>query len=374
MPYRIAFLSKFPPIEGGIASKTFWLARGLAKRGHTVHIITPAISTDDEYRIKGGEEFPRDIPNFWIHRSSGDIPWHIPEDNEQAISLLDTATNVIREFDIQILDTGYLVPYGILGHLAKTLTGISHVLRHGGSDITKFLKGGVFKTLLHEAISNADAVISDIRANNLLELISSHLVYQPAYVADEKAFVPSGEQQPRWRLAAIGKINYYWQHKSLDAVVEIMSQLVPQFECWIVGQGNGLSDLQKSIGEHISSNIRWLPFIPPWEMPSLLSKLDAIFVFESRLPHQVISNLVLEALCSGVGIITDRLDFKDTYQDIFRINSDQVLQISLSETSLFSETITKWIRERTHTDQKQYQLINHQDYLLSTEKVYEQLL
>ena len=97
MPYRIAFLSKFPPIEGGIAAKTFWLARGLAKRGHEVHVITHGISAGGEYRIQGGEEIPQDITNLWVHRPPNDIPWHIPEDDEQALTLLDLTLNVIRK-------------------------------------------------------------------------------------------------------------------------------------------------------------------------------------------------------------------------------------------------------------------------------------
>ena len=131
MPYRIALLSKYPPLEGGIAAKTYWLARGLAARGHTIHVITHGISAGGSYRIKGSEDPPIRMPNLQVHRSPDDIPWHIPEDKEYALALLDITINVIREYKIQILDTGYLVPYGILGHLAKVSTGVHHVVRHG---------------------------------------------------------------------------------------------------------------------------------------------------------------------------------------------------------------------------------------------------
>ena len=53
MPYKIALLSKYPPLEGGIAAKTYWLARGLAARGHEIHVITHGISS--------GREYPRGI-------------------------------------------------------------------------------------------------------------------------------------------------------------------------------------------------------------------------------------------------------------------------------------------------------------------------
>jgi len=109
-------------------------------------------------------------------------------------------------------------------------------------------------------------------------------------------------------------------------------------------------------------------------MPHLLNQLDAIFVFESRLPHPVVSNLVLEAIYSGLGIITDRPDFAETYRDIVTLNSSQVLVVSPSETSSSAEMITQWIRERTYAEQISHQLISHQEYLSSTEKIYADVL
>ena len=208
MPYKIAFLSKYPPLEGGIAAKTYWLARGLAARGHMVHIITHGVSAGREYRIQGGERSPATMSNLWVHRSPGEMPWHIPEDNENALALLDLTIRVIREHTVQILDTGYLVPYGIVGHLAKESTGVHHIVRHGGSDLEKFLKRQVLGTVLSEAIAHADRVVTDKHYRDLLEPMTPHLVCQPAYVPDGAAFMPSNASRPRWRLAVVGKINY----------------------------------------------------------------------------------------------------------------------------------------------------------------------
>ena len=113
MPYNIAFLSKFPPLEGGIAAKTYWLASGLAERGHKVHIITHPTVTGKEYNIQDGDNVLLKIPNLQVHRPPDNLPWHLPEDNEYSLALLDLTIEVIRKHGIQILDSGYLVPYGI---------------------------------------------------------------------------------------------------------------------------------------------------------------------------------------------------------------------------------------------------------------------
>jgi len=188
MPYRIAFLSKFPPIEGGIAAKTFWLSRGLAKRGYEVHVIAHGISAGGEYRIQNGENTPKDIPNLWIHWSSEDIPWHIPEDNEQTLSLLDLTIEIIRKYDIQIIDTGYMVPYGIIGNLAKLSTRVRHLLRHGGSDIEKFYNKGTWDNIILDTIRQADIVITDRNHESLFKSLSQNVIVHPAYISDEEVF------------------------------------------------------------------------------------------------------------------------------------------------------------------------------------------
>jgi len=327
-----------------------------------------------EYRIQGGENPPDVMPNLLIHRPPDEIPWHIPEDKEYALTLLDTTLSVIREHKIQILDTGYLVPYGIVGHLAKLITGVRHIVRHGGSDLEKFLKKRVLGALLDEAIASADIVITEKGGEKILGAIASNLAYQPAYVPDESVFRQHVTQQPRWRLAMIGKINYHWDHKALNSIVDIMVQLAPQFECLIVGQGKGLVDFRQSLSPKISASFKWTPFVPPWQMPNLLNQLDAIFVFESKLPHPVISNLVLEAACLDVGIITDRSDFAETYRDVVTLSKNQVLVVSPTEAFSSAEMITQWVRDRVHTELSSHQLVSFQEYLSSNEKIYADVL
>jgi glycosyltransferase involved in cell wall biosynthesis len=374
MPYRIALLSKYPPLEGGIAAKTYWLARGLAKRGHSIHVVTHGVSAGQEYQIQGAESPPDTIPNLSIHRPPDEIPWHIPEDKEYALTLLDTILSVIREHKIQILDSGYLVPYGIEGHLAKLITGVRHIVRHGGSDLEKFLKKRVLGSLLDDTIASADTVITERSRKQILGSIASRLAYQPAYVPDESVFRPHVTQQPRWRLATIGKINYHWEHRALDSIVDIMMQLVPQFECLIIGQGKGFTDFRQNLSSKLTSNLNWSPFVPPWEMPRLLNQLDAIFVFELKLPHPVVSNLVLEATSSGVGIITDRPDFAETYRDVVNLNKNQVLVVAPTDSLSSAEMIAKWVQERASAELNSGQLLSFQDYLASTERIYADAL
>ncbi len=373
MPYKIAFLSKFPPIEGGISSKTYWVTRGLAQRGHEIHVITHDIGAGREYSIKGYSEPPGTDLNIQIHRTHS-LPWHIPEDSEHTLSLIDTAIEVIREHKIQVIDSSYLVPYGIAGYFTKLSTQIPHVIRHGGSDLEKFLKQNNLQSLVNLALSDADAVITNRLHANLFEHLTPNLVFQPPYIPDESVFVPRNNLQTRRRLAIIGKINYHWQHKSLKLIAKIMENLVDKFECVIYGQGNGIDSFKESLKQDNLSNFEWSPFVVPWEMPGVLSQLDAIFAFESNLPNPVFSNLVLEAAWMGVGIITDRQDFTDTYRDIFAFNKNQVLVVSPTDPELSAESITRWVKERISSKPDLQPLASFQEFLLLNEAVYADVL
>lgn len=373
MQHRIAFLSKYPPIEGGIAARTYWLARGLAARGHEVHIITHGTGAAGKYQIEKAEDPPDLLPNLKVHRCENEIPWHIPEDKESTIALLDLTVDLVKRNGIEILDSGYLVPYGIVGSLAQKLTGVRHVMRHGGSDLEKFLKNGVFSTLLADGMANADMIVTNKDAEANFKPMTLKTVSIPAYIPDETAFHPNKDrQQEHKRLAIIGKVNYHWKHRALDKISAIMGHLGPEYECEIIGQGNGLSNFKQSLNESLRTSIQWRPFVAPWDIPKLLGSVDAIFMFESMLPYRTFSNLALEAIWSGVGIITDRPEFGDTYADVVTLTDDQVLSVSPDKPMESAEIIKAWLNRRKKTTPQI--TVTFSDYLTLNEKIYASIL
>jgi len=301
------------------------------------------------------------------------MPWHIPENDEQSLALLALTLRVIREHDIEVLDTGYLIPYGIMGGLTKRITGVHHVLRHGGSDIEKFLKGDALKPLLQDTITHADMVITEERHVDLFKKLTSNIITQPPYIVDTEAFLLADTRSKKKRIAVIGKVNYHWRYKGLHQIADIMRSLAGEFECIFVCQGNGLSDFKKFLGEDYKK-YKWQRFVAPWGMPRLLNQLDALFIFESSLLHPVVSNLAMEALCSGVGIITDRADFKRTYENVISIKDDHILVIQPSEPALAASAIANWLDGRGNKEKKASQLVSFSEYIAANEKIYESII
>ena len=327
---RILFISKYPPIQGGISAKTYWLAQGLAERGIETHVVTNANCVEKEYFI---DDTPPEISsNLIIHFVDPDIPWHIPYSELYTSRLLDKTLEVISGNHIDLIETHHLIPYGIVGYLASKITGIPYIVRHGGSDLVKFLQGGAFKYLLRSVIQDAAAVITDDRNRELFENINSNLHVIPRYIPDQRYFKPSLAPHERPTFAYIGKINHYWKYKSLDKIVEIFSGIKNRHELHFVAQGKGFIEFEKFVNDHSLKSLEFKKFIHPARMPSLLDNIDYLVYLEKNNPIKDFSNIVCEALWSGVTIITDEtLDIYEYAKYTRGLPENQVIKLDTQD-------------------------------------------
>ena len=373
MTHRILFISKFPPMQGGVASRTYWLAEGLARYGHSVHVITHAPDAAPQYSCLPDTAAELSSVNIAVHTESEATPWHIPDAPERTLTMLNLGMRVVDTESIDVIDTGYLVPYGVVGHLLKQSRGIPHVVRHGGSDIVKFLDKDLLAAPLADTLRSADAVVTDSLHSGRLSRFRQDAIVLPAYVPPD-AFKPPTERGDRpIRVAYIGKVNYHREYKGLDRIASIMLSLSADTERIFMAQGAGLDRFQATLGHEAASSIKWRPFIHPSRMPGLLASIDALFVFESSLPHPDYSNLVAEALCSGVGIVTDRADLADTYADAVVPAEGQILAVLEKDSPAASaRRITSWLQECRRSPAFQpTRRASFAEYICANEAVYD---
>src|SRR5688572_24421354 len=103
---KVCFIGKYPPIEGGVSATTYWLARGLAQRGHEISVVTNADEVEEDYRmhlVPGDEEhyeprFPSSGGRVDVFPTEhlGRRMTHIPAHNPFATKLAGLATETIR--------------------------------------------------------------------------------------------------------------------------------------------------------------------------------------------------------------------------------------------------------------------------------------
>ncbi len=306
---RVCIASKFPPIEGGIAARAYWHVRRLLDAGHDVAVVTNSGSVEAPYRIAGCEDHLDWLVRergLRLHDVPGPVPWHVPESPGYLERLLNELLSVLRLGDWDRIESGYLVPYGIAGHLASKLTGVPHVVRHGGSDIAKFLDHPAYSTLLRDVLRDAQLVITDENHEPIISATGAKVEPRPIYEVDESAF-RSGERRvpgPPRVYAYIGKVNHHWRRKELDRIVDWYArQDQSEVSLRLVGQGVGEADFERWMRECWGSALPLEPFVPPWEMPLLLDSVDAVFALNADATVNNTSMLAMEVRQMGLEVI-----------------------------------------------------------------------
>lgn len=301
-------ISKFPPIQGGVAARSYWLARGMGEAGAEVEVVTDAGCVEPEYRIAGCEDHLGNLPNVRVHVLNGDVPWHIPFSKMYTVRLLNLVLEVVRERAVDVMDAGFLVPYGIVAFLASRITGLPYVIRHGGSDLVKFLHHPEFSHLVELAMANAASVITDEEHVEQFRVLNPRVEVISPYVPDGRCFKPSDQRgsrniHQRPVVAYIGKVNYHWQNKRLAEIMDVVARKFDDYQLVFVAQGIGLDDFKQAIGPEMCDRIEFRSFVPPWEMPALISSVDYL-VFAPDTVIRSPSNLLREALASGKEVLS----------------------------------------------------------------------
>jgi len=305
---KICLISKYPPIEGGIAAKTYWMSRGLAEAGLDITVVANSSLVEREYGIQKIDKQPATIKNLEVHSIESSNPWHIPNSDHAETRLLNLLLQLHDRRQFDLIDSGYLVPYGVVAYLANQITSIPYIVRHGGSDLAKFLDHPEYRFLLKQAIAHANLVVTDRHNAKVLGELSRRTPIQPTYIPDERIFKPKAlRPSTAPTFAYIGKVNYHWRRRGLDKIAELFEGIdTLKWQLLFVSQGTGLDDFRNSLSEEMRQRIIFRPFVPPWEMPRLLASVDYIFSLAVDEPMEDPSNLVLEALASGTEVITNR--------------------------------------------------------------------
>lgn len=324
---KICLLSKYPPIEGGVSSKAYWLAKTLGERGHEVHVVTNALEVEDEYH----EVFDTNDPNYspknvYVHSTDPSPtikanPSHIPFSKMYCEKLASLAIKVIEEHNIEVIDSWYLIPYCVSGFLAKSFTNVPQIIRYGGSDLQRLYPSPYLNNLLDKIIKSADATIT----NNIpmqkvtVDTQAFHPKVVPidlsSHVTNQKYFsgIPI--------ILYIGKITHHFETKGLCELLEACSRINKDFLLLFVANGNKLNEFKKLVkNANLAEKTIFLDFAPPWKMPSILQASTCVVALE-KITSPVLQYhtpaLPAEALATGKCVLMSKtLQEKEPYDKL----------------------------------------------------------
>lgn len=337
---RICFICKYPPIEGGVSTVTYWLARGLASQGHDVHVITNACEVEPMYRLQIDDDDAMDYaPRFSGSGGGGVYVYtparydrgmaHIPDANPLVTKLAAVATEVIREHSCEVIFAYYFEPYAVAAYLASMWTGKPLIVKHAGSDVDRLLRVPDLATSYKEILRSADAVVAGPRVLLQLQemgLSESQLEKDIPYVVPADRFCPDAPALPLSALMlscgagrvagtctfdpSLPTIGVYGKIGSSKGTYDLIAAAArvkaehPINLIFMIGdaQAEVVAPAVRRAG--IEDRVSYLPLLPNWKVPGFVRACTAVCFLERDFPIAIHGPIVpREVLSCGTCLI-----------------------------------------------------------------------
>jgi glycosyltransferase involved in cell wall biosynthesis len=325
---RICIIGKFPPIQGGVAVRTYWIAHDLAARGHEVHVVTNAKEAVPPFRIHmRRRDWKRCEANYPAKGSVGSVTlhWTDPLDRSQhyiplaspfVSKLAGSVAKLHTQCPFDVIYSHYLEPYGIAGHLAAGLVHVPHVARMAGSDAGRLWRHPQLQALYDHVLRSAATVIaSGPVAGRAIEhgVDPGRIAGGDRFVLPEDLFCPQGPkldmsalrrevelESPELRdafwgdfsgeLPFFGIYGKLGETKGSFALLAAMARLKAEgVKVGLLAMAHGWPALEqkfraraKELG--IADRLLQIPFLPHWRVPEFLRSCFAVCCLEQDFP------------------------------------------------------------------------------------------
>jgi glycosyltransferase involved in cell wall biosynthesis len=323
---EVCIFGKYPPIEGGVSMRTYWLSHGLARLGHTVHVVTNAKEVRLPYRMfMRPEDWARCEAQYGrgsvkVHWTEpyGQQEWHIPNNAPFVTKLASVGLELTKGRPIDLLYAHYLEPYGIAAHIVAQAAGLPLAMRPAGSDAGRLWSLPQFRALYDHVLTSAAAVIcgpsvarkmiqagveparivpNPERHMNLADLLGpAGPVLDVERLRDE--ILKGGDEQFQSLLfgdfdpslsyfGIYGKLGRAKGTQSLLAAFKKLQDRGLPAGLLVMGHerpsaGDGFREYVKSNG--LEKRVCQFPFLPHWRVPEFIRRCVAICCLEQDFP------------------------------------------------------------------------------------------
>jgi len=310
---RICFICKYPPIEGGESSKAYWLVKALGKAGNNVYVVTNSWNVENRYRECIS---PDDIDYYQpkgvkvFNTNPFQRPKFIPSFKCYTEELSTLAIDVINRYNAELIDSWYILPYGIAGFITKNIINKPLLLRHAGSDISRLFESPNLNTLFKEIIKRADKIIT---YPSMIEFFSGlgvpkNNIFLNRISVDTEAFNPNvkpfdlSKYTQKTDIPIITYIGKVGISKGIFDLIKALSKVKEDFIFLLVT--NKTKELENCLKQyHIENKSIILGFIPCWKIPSIM-KLSTCIVMPERDFEVKIHTPILFREAAAVGTCT----------------------------------------------------------------------
>jgi glycosyltransferase involved in cell wall biosynthesis len=347
---KVCIVGKYPPIEGGVSTETYWLASGLASRGHEIHIVTNANEVEERFKLKLCDQ--DNIYYTPVFQNGGRVlvynataysrsrMYHIPEQNPFVTKLAGLAAQIVTANKCDVIFGYYLEPYAIAAHLVSQWTQVPLVIKHAGSDVDRLFRVDEMATTYAQVCRSASRVVTVPRLRprfRALGLREEQLQETIPYAVPTEVFRPDGPLLDVATLRirtesssatsfdetvpAIGIYGKIGTSKGTFDLLDALSILRSQgssFSVLAMIGATQAADLEAQAAKRgLLDRIFALPFMPNWRVPEFIRRCACVCVLEREFSIKVHRPVTpREVMACGVPLlISAQLAKKHVYGD-----------------------------------------------------------
>lgn len=332
---HIVIIGKYPPIQGGVSSTTYWTAQELAKNGHNVHIVTNANEVEQGLRcfFWGGDTNQLccryDIGSVDVHTTTGlrrhsYIPWTDPFGSK----LFGLGISIIEKYGCDLLIGWYFEPYGLIASQLGHIYDKPVIIVHAGSDLARLTKhpdliksyewmlsqANVLLTrgtkstafiLDHLKVSKKKRIIlprerlpriflDHVEPLDIHDLLPRLLEWYRSYPINRKIIeniISLNEKKVDYNIPIIGIYGKVAELKGTYKLLEALEMLASRglnfnFICVSGSNNSQIEKYYRAIlkKKELAKRTWVLPIIAPWRIPSFLSLCNIICFLEHDFP------------------------------------------------------------------------------------------
>jgi len=302
---------EFPPVGGGAANATAFLARALVAQGHAVTVLTAAFGAQRRAAAEAGVEMVRVRS---LRRSA---------DRSNPLEMLSFLVAALipalrlarrRRFDASI--AFFTIPSGPIAWLLRLALGIPYLVSLRGGDVPGFVPeiDGIHRLiapLRRAVLRRACAIVAN--SDSLARLSESSDPFPVKVIpngVDPLAFAPDGgverAAENEFRILFVGRLH---SQKNVGALLESAAALAalpgPPVVVEIVGDGPERTALAKLAERTGAARVlRWHGWLDKQQVLACYQRAH-VFVNPSR--YEGMPNTVLEAMACAVPVVASRI-------------------------------------------------------------------
>ncbi len=298
---KILLVGKFPPCQGGVASKFYWLFSSLLARdnGFQFRAITIA---KQPYTTS----LPSNVASMVkvIDAENKTLPWFIPKSDLFVDQIVSCALQLANTIKFDLIICNYLEPYLAATYIIAKELSLPYQVYPAGSDTHKLLPCPLTSYALEAYLKNAaqvflpkEKIASFLKTN--CSVLPNRVVEAQRYVPDPSVFSVSTVRKIN-RILLLGKINRYWKLRGIRKLCQFLDAN-PEIKLKCIIQGAYCDEFKKELRSQLPcAQLEFQEsFLSPTLIPKEISSSIGVWNYLSEGGIVDFPNLHWETIFSG---------------------------------------------------------------------------